>query len=70
MKESSEKTIREQDEEEDEDDDIEEEDDDDVLERIKRGPGLEDHEQRLLPCIIDAGMSSIVIYLCPHLDQS
>jgi hypothetical protein len=61
MKESLGKTVREQGEDEDDSDDIEEEDDDDVLERIKQDPELEPHEQRLLPCIVDAGKFTRII---------
>jgi hypothetical protein len=68
MKESLGKTMREQ-EDEEVDDDKSEEDDDDVLERIKHDPDLEQHEQRLLPCIVDAGMCTGLIVFYP-LDQS
>lgn len=55
MKESSGKLVRELDEEDDENEDVEEDNTDEVLERIKQDPELEQHEQRLLPCIVDAG---------------
>lgn len=56
MKESSGKVIREQDEDDRDDKDTEEVDEtDEVLERIKQDPELEQHEQKLLPCIVDAG---------------
>lgn len=65
MKESSGKTTREQDEEDDEDEDgMEEEDEDDVLERIKNDPDLDQHEQRLLSCIVDTG--TFTVMLCFH----
>jgi hypothetical protein len=71
MKESSGKTIREQDEDEDEDDDdIEEEDEDDVLERIKNDPDLDQHEQRLLSCIVDTGTFAIMLSFHPLPDLS
>lgn len=31
---------------------------DEVIERVKRDPELDQHEQRLLPCIVDTGMCS------------
>ena len=71
MKESSGKTTREQDEDEDEhDEDDMKEDDNDILERIKQDPELEQHEQRLLPCIVDAGMFSTIIYLLKISDRN
>lgn len=70
MKESSGKTLREQDEEDDEDeDDMEKENDSDILERIKQDPSLEQHEQKLLPCIVDAASmptSFSQVHLPPH----
>ncbi|KDQ60701.1 hypothetical protein JAAARDRAFT_125437 [Jaapia argillacea MUCL 33604] len=52
MKEASENVVREQDEE----DGDEEEDEglDEVIERVKRDPDLDSHEQRLLGCIVNA----------------
>ena len=35
--------------------DVEDESADELLERIKQDPELEQHEQRLLPCIVDTG---------------
>jgi hypothetical protein len=61
MKESLGKTVREQDEDEDEESDGVEEDDDDIVERIKHDPELDQHEQKLLPCIVDAGNFIIII---------
>jgi hypothetical protein len=61
MKESLGKTVREQDEDEDEEGDSMEEDDDDILERIKHDPDLDQHEQKLLPCIVDAGNFTRII---------
>ena len=71
MKESSGKTLREQDEEDDEDeDDMEKENDSDILERIKQDPSLEQHEQKLLPCIVDAGMLATTTYMLTSLTKS
>lgn len=56
MKESWAKSTHGQEEENDDTDGVGEESTDDVLERIKQDPELEQHEQRLLPCIVDSGM--------------
>lgn len=58
MKESNIKIVREQEEKDDDDkgnEDVEDESADELLERIKQDPELEQHEQRLLPCIVDTG---------------
>ncbi|KIM80757.1 hypothetical protein PILCRDRAFT_72515 [Piloderma croceum F 1598] len=68
MKESLGKTVREQDEDEDEEGDSMEEDDD-IVERIKHDPELDQHEQKLLPCIVDAASmptSFSQVHLPPH----
>ena len=70
MKESSCRTIREQDGEEDDHDDMDKEDDSDILERIKQDPELDQHEQKLLPCIVDAGKFSVVIHVLAFLIRS
>lgn len=57
MQKSSGKLVKEH--EEDEEEDEEEKDEtviDEVVERVKRDPYLDQHEQRLLGCIVDAGM--------------
>lgn len=59
MKESNVKVVREQEEKDNDNEgneDMEGESADELLERIKQDPELEQHEQRLLPCIVDAGM--------------
>lgn len=65
MKESAGKFLREQDEDErDEDDESVEDNVDEVVERVKQDPDLDQHEQRLLPCIIDSGI--ITCCSTPH----
>jgi hypothetical protein len=56
MKESSQKSVRDQqDEDDEEEDDDNEEHMDEVVERVKQDPDLDQHEQRLLSCIVDSG---------------
>lgn len=61
MQKSSGKLVKEH--EEDEEDEEDEKDEtviDEVVERVKRDPYLDQHEQRLLGCIVDAGMLTML----------
>ena len=61
MKESNVKVVQEEKDDDNEgEDDMEDESADELLERIKQDPELEQHEQRLLPCIVDTGPRSFI----------
>ena len=63
MREHGVKTVKQQDAEEDYED-ASEEKVDEVVERVKQDPDLEQHEQRLLSCIVDPGECLHHSYLC------
>lgn len=66
MQKSSTKSVKDQDEDEDNEDEESKEAVDEVVERIKRDPYLDQHAQRLLGCIVDAGMFIFIALMVIH----